>query len=180
MELNIDPKDVIELAAQKVANDILEHYDDLAETASSRIEELINSVITDEMRTSMAATVDATLAAEMEKILRQKIIPVDIWGEAKGEPSTLREQIHKRALEYWEERVEPDRNSRGRYRVTSYGGQPRHKVVFQDVAKEAFEQAMRENINELVIAFRDAMRKDGFKAVSEHIDKIINNRVIGK
>lgn len=178
MDVKVDQNDVLELAAQKVADRVLEQYDDLAELASNRIEELINNVITDEMRQSMVETIDAKLAEETEKALQQEIVPVDVWGEGKGEPTTIREQLHKRALEYWEERVEPDRNNRGRYRRTTYGGSPRHKLVFEDVAQAAFEKAMRENINELVRGFRDAMRKDAFKAAGEHIDKIINNRVI--
>ncbi len=180
MDFKIDPKDVLELAAKKAADGILEQYDDLASLAESRIEERINSIISDKMRASMAATIDDKLQAEIEKVLQQKIVPVDIWGEAKGEPSTLREQLHKRALEYWEERVEADRNRRGHYKVTSYGGQPRHKVVFQDVAQQAFEEAMRANINEMVRAFRDAMKADLAKVVSDHIGKIINNKVIQK
>lgn len=180
MELNIDPKDVMELAAQKVADQVLEHYDDLAATAESRIEALINSVIDDQMCSSMRDGIDEKLAQEMEKVLQQKIVPVDMWGDSTGTPTTIRDQIHKRALEYWEEKVEPDRNNTGRYRVTSYGGTPRHKLVFQDVAKAAFDEAMKANINELVKAFRDAMKKDAFKAANEQIESIINNRVIGK
>ena len=178
MDFKIDPKDVLELAAQKLVDQVLESDESLCETAELRIQERIDNVISDEMRASMAQTVDAKLAAELEKILASKIVPVDIWGEATGEPTTLREQIHKRALQYWEERVEPDRNHRDRYRVTNYGGEPRHKVVFKDVAKQAFEEAMRANINEMVKAFRDAMRKDAVAVVTEHIGKIIDNRVI--
>lgn len=178
MDLNIDPKDVLELAAQKVADAVLAEYPDLFDTVSTRIEAEINSVITDEFRTSLAETVDRQLAAETEKVLQQEIVPVDIWGEGKGEPTTIREQIHKRALEYWEERVEPDRNNRGMYRKASYGGQPRHKLVFQDVAKAAFDEAIKENVTEMVKAFRDAMRKDAYKVVSKRIDSIINNKVI--
>lgn len=178
MDLNIDPKDVMELAAQKVADVVLSEYDDLHDYATKQIDELISSTVTDEMRNSMVATIDQKLADETEKMLQQKIVPVDIWGDAVGEPTTLREQLHKRALEYWEENVEPDRNNRGQYRVSSYGGKPRHKLVYQDIAKTAFEEAIRANITEMVKAFRDAMRKDAYKVVSERIDKIINNKVL--
>lgn len=178
MDLNIDPKDVMELAAQKIADAVLSKYDDLHDYAEKRIEKLISSTVTDEMRNSMVATIDQKLAEETEKILQQKIVPVDIWGEATGEPATIREQLHKRALEYWEERMEPDSNNRGRYRKSSYGGTPRHKLVYQDIAKAAFEEAIKANVSEMVKAFRDAMRKDAYKVVSERIDKIINNRVL--
>jgi hypothetical protein len=180
MDFDINPKDVLELAAQKVADRVLGDYGDLSEFAESRIEDEINKVITDELRKSLAETIDAKLTAELEEILKREIVPVDLWGEATGEPTTLRDQLYKRALHYWDEKVEPDRNSRGRYRVTSYGGQPRHKVVFKDVVQEAFEDAIRANITELVKSFRDALKQDAYKAAVEHIDKIVNNRVIGK
>lgn len=176
----IDPQEVRDLAAQKVADAVLAEYPDLYDTVSSRIEAELASVITSEFRDSMVATVDQKLAEETEKALQQRIVPVDIWGEGKGEPTTIREQLHKRALEYWEERVEPDRNNPGRYRPTSYGGAPRHKLVFQDVAKTAFEEAIKANVTEMVKAFRDAMRKDASKVISEHIEKIINNRVLDR
>lgn len=178
MDLNIDPKDVLNLAAQKVADAVLGEHPDLYDTVSSRIEQEISAIVTDEMRESMIAAVDKKLAEETEKILQQEIVPVDIWGEGKGEPTTIREQLHKRALEYWEERVEPDRNNRGRYRKTTYGGQPRHKLVFQDVARSAFEQAIQENVTEMVRAFRDAMRKDAYEAINKRINDIVNNRVL--
>lgn len=180
MDFDINPKDVLELAAQKVADRVLGDYGDLSEFAESRIEDEISKVITDELRKSLAETIDAKLTAELEEILKREIVPVDLWGEAAGVPTTLRDQLYKRALHYWDEKVEPDRNSRGRYRVTSYGGQPRHKVVFKDVVQEAFENAMRANITELVKSFRDALKQDAYKAAVEHIDKVINNRVIGK
>ena len=178
MDLNINQKDVVELAAQKVADAILSDYDDLHEMAQNRIEEAINSVITDEVKASMIEAIDKKLADETEKVLSQKIVPVDIWGEGRGEPTTIREQLHKRALEYWEERVEPDRNNRGRYQKTNYGGEPRHKLVFKDVAQAAFEEAMRTNVNEMVRAFRDAMKKDAASVIGKHIESIINNRVV--
>lgn len=179
MDLNIDPKDVLELAAQKVASAILAEHDDLYETVTNRIEAFVNSVVTDEVRQSMVETIDAKMAEETEKVLAAEIVPLNIWGEAKGEPTTLRDQIHKRALEYWEEKVERDRNNTGRYKPSSYGGTPRHKLVFQDVAQIAFEDAMKANVTEMVRAFRDAMRKDVAAVAVKHIDSIINGRVLG-
>jgi len=179
IDINIDPKDVLELAAQKVADNVLSQYEDLYEIVTTRIKEEINSVITKEVRQSMTEVVDKTLADELQKVLSQEIVPVDMWGERVGEPTTIKEQLHKRALVYWEERVEKDNNNRGHYRVTSYGGQPRHKIVFQDVAQEAFDAAIKENVNEMVKAFRDAVRKDACAVVTENIDKIINNKIIG-
>lgn len=179
MDLKIDPKDVLELAAQKAADTVLAEWpDDLYEYAKAKIEDRISSVITDELRASMVETIDQKLAEETEKALQQEIVPVDIWGEAKGDPTTLRQQIHKRALEYWEESVEKDRNNPGRYRKSSYGGTPRHRLVYQDVAQAAFEAAIQANVTEMVKAFRDALRKDAAKVVNARIEKIINNKVL--
>ena len=179
MNLNIDPKDVLELAAQKVADEVLGQYEDLHRTVTQRIEEEIASVLTEAVRASLVETIDQTLAEETQKVLSQEIVPVDIWGEGKGEPTTIRDQIHKRALEYWEESVKPDRNNPGRYRKTSYGGTPRHRLVFQDVAHDAFVGALRDTVSEMVKAFRDAMKKDALTVISRRIDEVINNRALG-
>lgn len=178
MDLNIDPKDVLELAAQKLCDAVLEDFDDIQQAVESRIQAAIDSILTDEVRQSLTETIDKKLHEEVEKVLSDRIVPVDIWGEGKGEPTTIREQLHKRALEYWEERVEKDPMNYGRYRHSTYGGKPRHRLVFQDVAKEAFDKAMRENIVELTKAFRDAMRKDGYEMVNKHLADVINNRVV--
>lgn len=180
MDLNIDPKDVLDLAAQKVADAVLNDRPDLYDSVEGRIEDELNKIVTDETRASMIETIDKKLAEETEKILETRIVPVDIWGEGRGEPTTLREQLHKRALEYWEESVEPDRNNTGRYRKTTYGGTPRYKLVFKDVAEDAFASAIKANIGEMVKAFRDAMKRDAFAVVEKHIDSIINNKVLGK
>lgn len=181
MKLDIEPQQVVDLAAEKLLQIVLENDEYSAiQILQDKIDALIKETVTDEMRAGISEKIDAALQSEMEKALSQEIVPVDIWGEAKGEPTTIRQQLHKRALEYWEERVEKDRNNSGRYRVTTYGGTPRHKLVFQDVAKDAFEAAMKENIGEMVKAFRDAMRKDAAEKVGKHIDSIINSRALPK
>ena len=113
MDLNINPADVTELAAKKVADAVLGEHPDLYDMINLRIEETLNSLVSEETKASMLKTIDQKFAEETEKVLSEKIIPLDIWGKAVGEPTTIREQIHKRALEYWEERVEPDRNNKG-------------------------------------------------------------------
>lgn len=173
MELKIDHDAVTELAAQKVAEAILGEDIDLEQMLEDRINAFLQSTITDETRAAVVDRIDAALDAEIQSVLSQEIVPVDIWGEGVGEPTTIRQQLHKRCMNYWEERVEPDRNNPGRYRVTSYGGKPRHQHVFQDVCKSAFDDAIKENVSTMVQAFRDALVKDAQNAVTENIDKII-------
>lgn len=173
MDLKIDQEAVLDLAAEKVAKAILGEDIDLGQMLEDRIEAFVQSTITDEARASMVEKIDAALHAEVEKVLSAEIVPVDIWGEGLGEPTTIRQQLHKRCMTFWEERVEPDRNNPGRYRATSYGGKPRHQHVFQSVCQEAFDKAMQDNVAVMVKAFRDAIVKDTQRAVADNIDKLI-------
>lgn len=173
MEVKIDNEAVLDLAAEKVALAILGEDIDLEKMLEDRIEAFVQSTITDEARGSMIEAIDAAMHAEVEKVLSAEIVPVDIWGEGNGEPTTIRHQLHKRCMNFWEERVEPDRNNPGRYRQTQYGGKPRHQHVFQTVCQEAFDNAMKENVTVMVKAFRDAIVRDTQKAVADNIDKMI-------
>jgi len=178
MDIKIDQSAVIEAAAQKVADAVLADYGDLRDWVEKRIEEEISAMVSDDVRATVGQRIDTALDTALANVLEQKIIPVDIWGEGKGEPTTIREQLHARALNYWEERVEPDKNNRGHYRPRTYGGEPRHRLVFKDVAEEAFRKAMAANVSEMVAAFRDAMKRDAAKTIAAHIENIINNRVV--
>lgn len=173
MDFQIDRDAVLNLAAEKVAQAIYGEDVDLAQMLEDRIDAFVQSTITEEARASLVEKIDDALTTEISAVLSTEIVPVDIWGDAKGEPTTIRQQLHKRAMNYWEDRVEPDRNNPGRYRQTDYGGKPRHQHIFQSVCQEAFEKAMQENIDAMVKAFRDAMVRDAGKKAVEHIDKII-------
>jgi hypothetical protein len=174
MDIQIDVAAVMELAAQKIADEVLGDSDSFYEKVEARIESIIDSAVGESLQASVRDRIDATLNASLAEMLDRQIIPVDMWGERTGEPTTIRAQLHKRALEFWEERVEPDRHNTGQLKRTTYGGEPRYKVVYKQITEDAFKDALKANVNEIVSAFKAAVKVDAAKLINEHIEKIIN------
>jgi len=103
----------------------------------------------------------------MKAIVGQEIVPVNIWGEREGQPTTLRAELAKRAQAFWSVRVDNDG------RESSYGGSERSKVLMQQILKDEFAKAVKENADVIIAEFKAALKVDATKLVTEHIDKLI-------
>ena len=180
MDLKLDTDKISEMAAQKVADEVIESREDVFARANAIVEEKIESVINDDFRAKVRARIEERLEECLEATLNKEFVPVDMWGEATGKPTTIRAQIHQKAKEFFEEKVEPDRNNPGGFRVTKYGGTPRWRVAYEGIVKEQFEASLKTHVGEVVKGFRDAMKKDLAKTIAEHVDSIINNRRLPK
>lgn len=164
-QLGIGKDEILNLAATKLADefgDNAEIYERAAKVLRERIEEVV--------KTRVSATVEATLSSEMEKIMREKITPVDIWGEKTGEPTTIRAQLAARALNFWQCKVDASGNP------TTYGGESRAEQIMKKIAQEEFQGALRLSVTEVVSAFKTALKEDMIKKVSEHINHLIPGR----
>lgn len=161
---NITREEVLELAANKLA-DRHENSEEL-EGLAVRI---INKRIEEMFATSLNATINTALNTELSRILSEEVIPVDMWGKPTGEPTTIRAALHSHAMRFWNERV----NEEGK--VTDYyGAKPRHEQLFARVANDEFAKAVKQDIVNLVGAFKDAMVANAAKITKEHIDSLIN------
>lgn len=156
--------EIIELAAQKIADNFAdsENIETLART-------LIESRVKTLFETKVSATVDSFLQGEMEKILTSEICPVDIYGEKCGKPTTIKQILAERARVFWETKVDDNGGeTRG-----SWGGKPRHEHLFAKIVNEEFTKAVKQNIVNLVGAFKDALSESANKITKEHIDSLI-------
>ncbi len=157
----ITREDVLNLAAQK----LVEAYcgdPDLSETAERIVRDKINEVFAKRLN----QTIDEALQREMEKILGQEIMPVDIWGERTGNPTTIRAQLALKAKQFWEIRVDNDG------REMSYGT-PRSEILMKKILKDEFTKAIKENADVILAEFKTAIKADATRIVSDHIDKLI-------
>jgi predicted transcriptional regulator len=164
-ELGIGKDEILDLAATKLADefgDAREIYERAAKVLRERIEEVV--------KTRVVFTVEATLFSEMEKIMREKVTPVDIWGEKTGEPTTIRAQLADKALVFWETKVSEDG------KPTSYGGSTRAEQVMRKVAQEEFQKALRGSVSEVVVAFKASLKQGMAKSIEDHINHLIPGR----
>lgn len=158
----ITREEVLNLAAQKLV-DAYGGDPDLSETA----ERMIQEKVTEAFANNLNRRIDEFLTAEMAKLLGQEIVPVNIWGDREGKPTTIRAELAKRARDFWNVRVDKDG------RESSYGGSERSKVLMEQILKDEFAKAVKENAEVIIAEFKSALKVDATKLVTEHIDKLI-------
>lgn len=174
----ITREEVLNLAADKLlaAYDGRHDTDDgseysLHESLLTRLEKMISASLKETMAKEypkgMGNIIEARLTEEMERIINTEYVPVNLWGEREGKPTSIRASILERARVYWDTKVSADG------RPSDYGGKPRHEHLFAKLVEEEFAKAVSQNITNIVGALKDALKADAVKTVTEHIDKII-------
>ena len=164
MNLEITAEQIIQQAASKLADEAYENVD-----ALEMLEVEISRRIDSFLGTTANKLMEDTLRREMENLMTRKIQPVNQWGESKGSATSLREELQKRAEEFWSVKVDNGGAP------SSYGGEPRHQHMFKAIAKEQFVAAITENIDVVIEGFRAALRQDAAKMLGEHIEKFIKS-----
>lgn len=159
----ITREEVLNLAAQKLVDAYCGDPD-----LSNSAETMIRSKVKELFENGITKKIDEILTTETEKLLSQEIVPVDIWGERVSKPTTIRAQLAQRAREFWDVKVNKDG------REESWGGTPRSKMLMQEILKDEFSKAVKENADVIIAVFKTALKADATKLVTEHIDKIIN------
>lgn len=158
----ITREEVLELAANKLVADYCDP-EHLSQTANRKIEDQIKKMFEEKLK----SRIDAFLKEEMQKIVSTEIIPVNIWGEREGTPTTIRASLAKRAHEFWNTKVDKDGRESG------WSGEERSKVLMKTMMQEAFTVAVKENIDVIVAQFKEALKADAAKVTAAHIDKLI-------
>lgn len=159
----ITREEVLTLAAQKLV-DAYCGDPDLSETA----ERMIRQKLEEAFANKLTRRIDDFLTNEMEKLVGQEIVPVDIWGDREGKPTTIRAALAKRARDFWNVSVDKDG------RESTYGGIARSKQLMSEILKDEFAKAVKENADVIIGEFKAALKVDATKLVTEHIDKLIN------
>lgn len=162
MEIQLNAEQIIEQAANRLADEAYDNVDALG-MLEAEISRRIDKFLNERSKQIM----EDTLRSEMEGLMQRKFHPVNEWGESKGDPTSLREELQRRAEEFWQVRV----NDKGE--PNKYGGKPRHQHMFEAIAKEQFADAVRENIEDVIAGFREALRKDAGQMLGEHIERFI-------
>jgi hypothetical protein len=179
----ITKEDIVDRAAALLAKDALssspEWNDDAGEFVDAPVDllgkalKLVESELHAQVKrvlgNSVEAAVEERLRQEMETLLGKEIIPVDIFGEQTGEPTTMRGVLEKRAREFWEIKVDKDGKPGGGY----YGGKSRAEFLMEKLMKDTFTDAMQKNTAAIVTAFQAALKADLAKQASEYVDRLI-------
>ena len=165
MDFNITREEVLELAANKVADQMADY-----EETQGLVNKLIRERVEQAFKESLTKRVDALLNETVLKLVDETVTPVDIWGERTGLPTTIRQAPAQRAKDFWLVKVNADGKE------ATYNGTERWKMFLQQVSKEEFTKAIQENIESIVTGFKEALRADTGKLLGEHIEKLIPSK----
>lgn len=165
---NINPfgitrEEILNLAAQKLADDCT--GDSLWDIAKREIKERIDTYVNDTMKSK----IDAVLSEEMEKILSSEIAPVNIWGEAVGTPTTIRAALAQKARDFWNVTV----NEKGAPSDSWGSKMTKAEWLMKKITGEEFSKAVQQNLTNIVGAFKDALKEQAQKDITEHLNKIL-------
>lgn len=168
MEFNITREEVLNLAAQKLA-DSFGDTEFIEGIASRLIKERVEAII----KERTIPRIDRFLTEQLEGLVSKEFVPVDMWGAPTGKPTTIRDQITTRAKEYWETRVD----SEGRPN-SSYGSKPRHEYMFSKLVAAEFANAVSQNIVNVAGALKDALIDECNATVRKKIDELIRVKTV--
>ena len=162
-EINLEALGITaDAVTDRIADKALEMFD-IYDDVKSRVAESVKK----EVERGLSTRVEAALSAEMERILDHEILPTNMWGESNGEPTTIRDQLALRARTFWEEKVNKDGKRE------TYGGKPRFQWIMDRGMQEQFDNALRENMEAVIAAFKVAVAEDSKKWVTENLNKLL-------
>lgn len=118
------------------------------------------------------ARVSAVINAEVNKLVHDAFIgnryqPVTSWGEPKGEPTTIKNEIEKSISEWWKQRVD-DKGEPSGYS----SARPRATWIAQNVALEVLNGSLKAETAKLVGETRDLIKAGVSKAVTDTLEQL--------
>ena len=127
-DIGITKEDIL----SRVAESLIEQ---MTEEARANIARFVN----DEVKTAVRSQVSAIIMDTARKTFDGTFQPINHYGEAVGEPTTIRDMFVKQAKEWWSLKVD----SSGRPTQDSYGNK---QTMAQFHAKEAMDLVVRETM----------------------------------
>jgi len=164
--LNISEDLVLELAATKIAAEVIDKGD-IEDYVQNVIRKKVESLVAN----SLVPSVNSALNSEIEKIMSSAVTPVNIWGEQVPAPTTIRNALYERARVYFNEKVDASGTP-----WAGYGAISRGEMMFTKHAANAFSEAIKQNMVNVIGAFKDAFKDDVAKLSTKYIDDLIKVR----
>ncbi len=115
----------------------------------------INKQVAKKLDGMAAGAVERVLDNEVLALLSREIVPVDTWGERCGEPTTIRAELHQRAMNYWDTKV----NENGEPTTSAYNKKTRAEFLLQKIGHESFSRGIRENASGIVSKLHESLEK---------------------
>lgn len=114
------------------------------------------------------AATDATIPKVIEEVLTSPFIPTNAYGERKGAPTTLREQIAGQVKAYLGEKIDS-------YGSPHYNGSPRLTLLVQKHIAEAFSAGLQAEVAAATATFRAGLKDRLSVSIAEAVANLLLN-----
>ncbi len=168
MDFKIDKKELLELAATKLAE---MHYNEQQDY--DWIKKYVNKEVYDLLNKRVNAAIDKSLSDLMPEILNTKVSPVNIWGEKSGEAKTIKDLLHEKAKNYWDETVDEKGKPCGGYSSSKI---TRSQFLMGEQLKEEFNNAITKNIQSVIAAMKDSLQEGMMRQAKYLIDASLKTK----
>jgi hypothetical protein len=160
----ITKEDVLNLCVER----LIEQIDgDIGET----VVDIVQARVKESVAKQVPDAISKALDSELQRLLEARITPVDMWGDPTGEATTIRDQLHKRAVTFFNEKVDNEG------RPTSYGGSPRYQRIYADLANTAFSKAVKDNIDTIAAAVKTSVRETIWRDMDTALNQAFNVKI---
>ena len=164
MDLNIDKRDVLELAADKIVAQFFDNVGSIENSLRRRIDERIDAILGKSAQSSITAIVDAVVKDGFDREFQ----PTTSWGEPRGEKTSIRKLLERQVKDYWSERVHA---TSGKPTDSQYNVVTRAEYVMTKVCAEDFSKGMKHAVVSTTGALKDGLRAELNAKVGELLDK---------
>lgn len=161
MEVKIDQERIEKAIIEQAVDRIYGNEDSIYES----IRRQVDAKVSDALSKGLNGAIEKAINEVMERALDAEVTPINIWGERDGSPTTIRNALHERAKNFWNEKVD------NKGEKSSYGGRPRYEHVLGVITAKEFDTQIKQNIINVAAAIKDAVRGDFYKQVDEKLNE---------
>lgn len=122
-----------------------EMFDAIARDAAGRIVKSCERDLVSAVGTAVKEQISAQVGAKVSEVLDTNIRPTNEWGEAKGEPISLREMVGRAARDYLGVKVDKEGRS-----TTYNADQTRLEYIVKQVVATTFNYQMQTEVKKAV------------------------------
>jgi len=161
---------ILERAARKLADDAAS-----SGYVGDRVGRLIDKRVDEAIGAKITSKIDDLLNDRLESMLTQPIQPVDIYGQAAGQPISIRDTLNEKSKDFWSKLVDKSgkelSSSSGYY--DKQGAKTRAEWMVGKFVSEAFIDLVKQNAVNIIGAMKEQLRDEAVASVDKHLDALV-------
>jgi len=162
--LNFNEQDMQKSIVEKVANEILEHNDDLTSMVRTEVRARLDKIFAERAKAQIEDAINEAIQGSFDREYQR----VTHFGQAEGVPTTIRKELLKTVDAYWSMRV--DKRS-GKPTDSSYDSVTRAEYLMTQICAQDFSETMRQSALNVTGALKDGFRNQ----LAKHMDELLES-----